>query len=105
MKDWVFSTLPITVLHRRPIVKRIQAGFLAYGSSYCGLKSSSTFRPSCPFPSFDPSTSSGFRIVDLAGFVPDYSGVAVPDSHGVPFPVSGHLNTDQFLIFHTTMTK
>jgi hypothetical protein len=34
MKDWVFSCLTFTVLHRRPIVKRIQAGFLAYGSSY-----------------------------------------------------------------------
>jgi len=36
--------------------------------------------------------------VDLASFVPDYSGVAVPDSHGVPFSASSHLNTDQFLI-------
>ena len=26
-----------------------------------------------------------FRTVDPASFVPDYSGVAVPDSHGVPF--------------------
>jgi len=75
MKDWVFSTLPFTVFHRRLIVKRIQAGFLAYGSSY-----------SLPLPiPFDPSTSSGSRTVDLASFVPDYSGVAVPDSHGVPF--------------------
>ena len=34
--------------------------------------------------------------MDLASFVPDYSGVAVPDSHGVPFSASSHLNTDQF---------
>jgi hypothetical protein len=76
-------------------VKRIQAGVLTYGSSYYGLKSS-YFRPLCPFPSFDPSTSSGFRIVALANFVPDYSGVAVPDFHGVPLYVFSHLNTNQF---------
>src|SRR4030042_6381677 len=34
-KDRVFSTSPFTAFHRRPIVKCIQAGFLAYGSSYC----------------------------------------------------------------------
>jgi hypothetical protein len=43
--------------------------------------------------------------VDLASFVPDYSGVAVLDFHEVPFPASGHLNTDQFLIFHTILSK
>ncbi len=41
----------------------------------------------------------------MAGFVPDYSGVAVPDSHGVPFPASSHLNTDLFLTLHTTIIK
>jgi hypothetical protein len=86
-KTGFFSTSPFTVFHRRPIVKRIQAGFLAYGSSY-----------SLPLPILDPSASSGLRIVDLASFVPDYSGVAVPDSHGVPFSASSHLNTDQFLV-------
>ena len=34
MKDRVFLTLPFTVLRRRLGVKRIQAGFLAFGSSY-----------------------------------------------------------------------
>jgi hypothetical protein len=43
--------------------------------------------------------------VVLASFVPDYSGVAVPDFHGVPFSASSHLNTDQFLLFHTTISK
>ncbi len=33
-KDRVFSTPPFTALHRRPIVKRIQAGVLTFGSSY-----------------------------------------------------------------------
>ncbi len=33
-KDWVFFTSPFTAFHRRLIVKRIQADFLAYGSSY-----------------------------------------------------------------------
>jgi hypothetical protein len=32
-KDRGFSKLPFTAFHRRPIVKCIQAGFLAYGSS------------------------------------------------------------------------
>jgi hypothetical protein len=36
--------------------------------------------------------------VDPASFVPDYSGVAVPGFHGVPFSAFSHLNTDQFLI-------
>jgi len=43
--------------------------------------------------------------VDMAGFVPDYSGVAVPDSHGVPFPASSHLNTDLFLNLHITIFR
>ena len=34
MKDWVFLTSPFTVFRRRLNVKRIQAGFLAFGSSY-----------------------------------------------------------------------
>jgi hypothetical protein len=33
-KTGFFSTLPFTALHRRPIVKRIQAGVLTLGSSY-----------------------------------------------------------------------
>jgi hypothetical protein len=40
--------------------------------------------------------------VDLASFVPDYSGVAVPDSHGVPFSAPSHLNTYQFQIILIT---
>jgi len=68
-------------------VKHIQAGFLAYGSPY-----------SLPLPALRPfglssAERSGLRAVDLASFVPDYSGVAVPDSHGVPFSASSHLNT------------
>jgi hypothetical protein len=35
--------------------------------------------------------------VDLASFVTDYSGVAVPGSHGVPFSALGHLNMAIFL--------
>jgi hypothetical protein len=38
-EDRVFSKVTFTVSHRRPDVKRIQAGFLAYGSSYYSLKS------------------------------------------------------------------
>ncbi len=34
MKDRVFLILPFTVLRRRLHVKRVQAGFLAFGSSY-----------------------------------------------------------------------
>jgi hypothetical protein len=60
---------------------------------------------SCPFPSSDPSTNSGPRKVVLTSFVPDYSGVAVPDSHGVPFSALSHLNTDQFTQFHTTIRE
>ncbi len=42
--------------------------------------------PSHPDPSIlRPTQDSGLRTVDLASFVPDYSGVAVPDFHGVPF--------------------
>jgi hypothetical protein len=39
--------------------------------------------------------------VDLASFVPDYSGVAVPDSHGVPFGVKppGH-ESILFISYH-----
>jgi hypothetical protein len=33
-KDWVIRTSPFTAFHRRLDVKHIQAGFLAYGSSY-----------------------------------------------------------------------
>jgi len=36
--------------------------------------------------------------VALAGFVPDHSGVAAPDSHGVPFSASSLLNTDQQIV-------
>jgi len=32
-KDWVIFTSPFTAFQRRLNVKRIQAGFLAYGSS------------------------------------------------------------------------
>ncbi len=83
-KTGFFHTPPFTALHRRPIVKRIQAGFLTYGSSYCGLASFLPSRPPCPFPSFDLPTHSRLRTVAPASFVPDYSGVAVPDFHGVP---------------------
>lgn len=94
MKDWVFSYLIFTVLHRRPFVKRIQAGFLAYGSSYlaCSLSpASGLLAPSHPAP----SASSGLRVVDLASFVPDYSGVAVPEFHEVPSSAYSHLNANQ----------
>jgi hypothetical protein len=43
--------------------------------------------------------------VDLASFVPDYSGVAVPDSHGVPFSAFSYLNTDQFKSLYTTISN
>jgi hypothetical protein len=33
MKDWVLITFPFTALHRRPIVKHTQAGFLTLLSS------------------------------------------------------------------------
>ena len=51
---------------------------------------------------FDVSSAerSGLRAVDLASFVPDYSGVAVPDSHGVPFSALGHLNTEWLIHFY-----
>jgi hypothetical protein len=92
-KDWVFSTPPFTAFHRRPVVKRIQAGFLAYGSSY-----RLPLPILCPFDmrSTEPVEVSGLRPVDLASFVPDYSGVAVPDSHEVPLSVLSHLNPDIF---------
>jgi hypothetical protein len=45
-KTGLLSKPIFTALHRRPIVKRIQAGFLAYGSSY----------PS-PLPVLLPSTT------------------------------------------------
>ena len=67
-------------------MKRVQAGILAYGSSY-----------SLPLPTLYLSTNSRLRAVDLASFVPDYSGVAVPDSHEIPFSAQGHLNTDSIL--------
>ncbi len=44
---------------------------------------------------------SGLRVVDLASFVPDYSGVAVPDSHGVPLLGSSHLTT---VIFYSLIS-
>jgi hypothetical protein len=97
MKDWVFSYLTFTVLHRRPIVKRIQAGFLADGSSYLARNlpfTAGLLAPSHPAP----STCSRIRVVDLASFVPVYSGVAVPDSHGVPFSAYSHLNANQILL-------
>jgi hypothetical protein len=52
-------------------VKRIQEGVLTLGSFYF-----------LPLPILRPFDK--LRIVVLASFVPDYSGVAVPDSHGVP---------------------
>ncbi len=74
-------------------MKRIQAGFLAYGSSYRGLKSF-VLQASLPLPVPRPFDKLG--TVDLASFVPDYSGVAVPDSHEVPLSVLSHLNPDIF---------
>jgi len=61
----------------------------AYSGRFSGLRIVLLLAPSRP----DPSTSSGLQAVDLASFVPDYSGVAVPDFHGVPFSALGHLNT------------
>jgi len=58
MKDWVFSTSPFTVFHRRPIVKRIQVGFLAFGSSYYDLKSY-VLQASLPLPILSLSKDSG----------------------------------------------
>ncbi len=66
----------------------------AYSGRFSGLRIILLLAPSHP----DPSTSSGLRAVDLASFVPDYSGVAVPGSHGVPFSVLGHLNTAIFCL-------
>jgi len=77
-------------------VKRIQAGFLA----------------SPPFLAAFPSTWSGqwqqrcskgslFYLRKGQG----YSGVAVPDSHGVPLSAISHLNTDQFLITDITISN
>jgi hypothetical protein len=73
---------PSQPLHRRLNVKRIQAGILAYGSSYSlPLPTHLTFRP------FDKlrAQGSGLRAVVPVSFVPDHSGVAVPESHGIPF--------------------
>jgi hypothetical protein len=58
-------------------VKSIQAGLLAHGSFY-----------SLPLPILQPLRNlKALRTVDPASFVPDHSGVAVPDSHGVPHKV------------------
>ena len=93
MKDWVFFYF---TLHSPPPKTCCEARSGRFSGSrivLLGLKSSSYFRPPCPFPS-----CTSRRIVDLASFVPDYSGVAVPDSHGVSSSASSHLNTDQFLV-------
>jgi hypothetical protein len=39
-----------------------------------------------------------------ASFVPDHSGVAVPDSHGIPFSAQGHLNAYSILpiLYHNS---
>ena len=63
-----------------------------YSGRFSGLRIALLLAPSRA----DPSTSSGLRAVDLASFVPDYSGVAVPDSHGVPSWVLSHLNTHSY---------
>jgi hypothetical protein len=81
MKDWVFSTLPFTVLHRRPIVKRIQAGFLAYGSSYC---------LPLPIPGLSKDSGSG-------KFRPRLQRRGRPRLSRGSLLASSHLNTDLFL--------
>jgi hypothetical protein len=98
MKDWVFLYLTLHSPPSKTYCEAHSGRFSGLRITLLGLKSSSYFRPPCPFPSVGPATRSGLRIVDLASFVPDYSGVAVPESHGVPFSASSHLNTDQFLI-------
>jgi len=70
------------------------------------LKTSGILAPSHP----DPSTlrytqGSGRKVVALAGFVPDYSGVAIPDSHGIPLLAISHLNTYSNLFLNTTILK
>jgi hypothetical protein len=72
-------TVIFTVFHRRPIVKRVQARLLTLGSTYRAWVCS-TDQASLPLPA-----PTSVRTVATASFVPDYSGVAVPDFHGVPF--------------------
>ena len=74
MKDWVFTYL---TLHSPPPKTCCEA----HSGRFSGFRIVLVLAPSHPAP----STNSGLRVVDLASFVPDYSGVAVPDFHGVPF--------------------
>ena len=80
MKDWVFNYLTLHSPPSKTCCEAHSGRFSGFRIVLLGLKSSQYFRPPCPFPSFN-----SLRIVDLASFVPDYSGVAVPDSHGVPY--------------------
>ncbi len=105
MKDWVLS-------HRNLHCPPSKTYCEAHSGRFSGLRIILlrseiflNFRTSLPLPIFCPFNELGFQIVDLAGFVPDYSGVAVPDSHGVPFSASSHLNTDLFLSLHITIFK
>jgi hypothetical protein len=75
MKDWVLITLPFTVLHRRPICEAPQAGFLTL--------------PSLQQPSRPKLVKRQWLMIcwrnSLFQKGGDYSGVAVPDFHRVPF--------------------
>jgi hypothetical protein len=72
-KDWV----SYITLHSLPSKTQREA----YSGRFSGLRIVLLLAP-----------SRSLRPVGLASFVPDYSGVAVSDSHGVPFSASSHLN-------------
>jgi len=83
-KDWVFSC---ATLHSPPPKTYCEAhpgGFSDLRIILLWPGSLLPSRPPCPFPSFNLPTHSRLRTVAPASFVPDYSGVAVPDFHGVP---------------------
>jgi len=74
MKDWVFFYL---TLHSPPPKTHCEA----HSGRFSGFRIILLLAPSHP----ESRETRDQRIVGLASFVPDYSGVAVPDSHGVPF--------------------
>jgi hypothetical protein len=85
-------TSPSTAFHRRPIVKRIQAGFLAYGSSY-------SLPLPIPSPEFvEGSKDSGLWQVSS----PITAAWPSPIRTGFPFKISSHLNTYSIVVIYTT---
>jgi hypothetical protein len=74
MKDWVFITFSFTVPHRRPIVKRLSrfSGFPVFSAAFPSDLIKRQWLLNC-------------RKDSLFQKGQDYSGVAVPDFHRVPF--------------------